>query len=64
MAHSHKSKQRVRKAKAKRVPSTQADASVYTMSSAGFDAFVALVCNPPELSSAAQARCARKWVWE
>ena len=64
MAYSPKSKQRVPKAKAKRVPYTQAEARVYTMSPAGFDAFIALVRNPPNLSSAAQARYARKRVWE
>jgi hypothetical protein len=66
MAHSPKSKRRAPKTKAPRVrvPDAQAEARVFTMSPAGFDAFIALVRNPPKLSREAQARFARKRVWE
>ncbi len=66
MASSLKSKGRRPKSKMLRlrVPDTQTEASVRTMSPAGFDAFIALVRNPPKLSSTAQARYARKRVWE
>lgn len=64
MAHSPKSKRRVPKAKAKSARDAQADASVYTMSPAEFDAFIALVRNPPKLFSTAEARYARRRVWE
>lgn len=40
------------------------DRRVYVMSPAGFDAFMALVRDPPKLSRAAEARFARKRVWE
>jgi uncharacterized protein (DUF1778 family) len=40
------------------------DRRVYVMSPAGFDAFMALVRDPPKLPKAAKARFARKRVWE
>jgi hypothetical protein len=66
MASSLKSKGRVPKSKIPRVrvPDTQTEASVRTMSPAGFDALIALVRNPPKLSSTTQARYERKRVWE
>ena len=64
MTHSPKSKRRAPKSKTKRMRATLADESIRTMSPAGFDALIALVCNPPKLSSTAQARYARKRVWE
>ena len=66
MAQSPKPKRRAPKTKAPRVrvPDTQGEARVFTMSPAEFDAFIALVRNPPKLSRDAQARFARKRVWE
>jgi len=66
MAHSPKPKRHAPKTKAPRVrvPDAQGEARVFTMSPAEFDAFIALVRNPPKLSSTAHARYARKRVWD